>query len=139
MSEIKLTDAVIRPVMFAHGISREEAVKRLELLYQSNILQTGDAADPTTQRLIDGFLAQDSAILAERVAFEKCFSQCLADENLVKEYDRLHPKAHLAYSIKQINGNKMNKKEEREARKQFEMFEKFVREFIFSRLEKSVQ
>jgi hypothetical protein len=137
MSKIKLTDEVVVPVMEKHKVSREEAEKRIQLLYQSGILINGTADDYETQRLIDGFLAQDSEELAETVAFEICFTKCLEDENLIKEYDRLRPKAHLAYSLKQIEGNKMNVKEQREVKKQLEMFEKFVREYIFSRLEPS--
>ena len=74
--QIKLTDQVVIPVMVKHNISREEAELRLQLLYKSSILETGHPDDPETQRLIDGFLAQSSDVLAETVLFEKCFSSC---------------------------------------------------------------
>lgn len=134
MEKKKLTDAVVVPVMTKHNITREEAEKRLRLLFESGILPTGSPDDPETQEMIDDFLSLSSEEGAAKVLFEKTLNECLGNENLIKEYDRLRPKAHMAYTLKQIEGGKMNKREEREAGKQFKMFGDFVREFIFSRL-----
>lgn len=134
MAEIKLTDEVIIPVMRKHLISREEAETRLHLLYHTDIVQLGNPDDIETQHMIDDFLALDSKEAKAKVVFDKVLTKSLEDENLIKEYDRLRPKAHMGFTLKQIKDNKMNKREEREANKQFKMFADFVREYIFSRI-----
>lgn len=85
----KIPDSLIIPVMSKHNISREEAEKRINLLFQSSILQQGHPDDPETQMLIDDFLSYDSEESAARVLLDKCVSQCLASPDFIKNYDRL--------------------------------------------------
>lgn len=136
--EIKYTDELVIPVMERFRIPRDEAERRLHLLGESNIMQSGHPDDPETQRLIDGFLAQDSETTAQLVLFDITLTSCIENAEFVKNYDRLHPKAHMAYALKQIEGGKMNKTEEREANRQFKKFSEFVREFVFSRVEQDI-
>lgn len=138
-NEIKFTDEIVLPVMIKHRISREEAENRLWLLSESGIMANGDVGELETQHMIDDFLSMDSEQAAEKVAFEKCLNQCLENEGLISQYDRLNTKAHMAYTLKQIEGGKMNVKEEREANKQFKMFSDFVAKYIFSRLGENEQ
>lgn len=128
INEIKLTDQVVVPVMIKHGITREEAELRLQLLYKSSILETGHPDDPETQRLIDGFLAQHSDVLAETVLFEKCFSSCLENKEFVKNYDRLSGRNLTAVLRKLEDGI-----EPSNAKKEFEKFEAFVRSTVLAR------
>jgi hypothetical protein len=134
MNKIKLTDEVVLPVMAKHNIDREEAEKRLQLLYQSNILQTGDPEDLETQQLIEGFLAQDSKVLAETVLFEKEFTSCIENKEFVKNYDRLSGR-NLSKVLRLLNEGQ----EPSNAKKEFKKFEKFVRETVLERFTDNIQ
>lgn len=127
---VKLTDAVIVPVMTVHNISRDEAVKRLTLLYEGNLLKHGNPNDPDTQQMIDNFLAQDSETLAEIVLFDKCFTQCIENKDFVKQYDRLTKRNLSGCLLEMEMGNIPNNH-----KKEFELFEKFVRETVMSRFQ----
>lgn len=129
MNEIKLTDEVVLPVMAKHNIDREEAEKRLQLLYKSSILETGHPAELETQKLIDGFLAQDSEVLAETVLFEKCFSSCLEKKEFVKEYDRISGR-NLSKVLRLLEEGQ----EPSNAKKEFTKFGDFVRKTVFARM-----
>lgn len=129
-----IPDTLINPLMTKFNITREEAEKRLQLLSKSSLIQNRDSQ---SERLIDAFLAQESKVLEQTVAFDVCFNQCLSDTELIKQYDRLRTKANMANTLKLIERGNLNRKEERECEKQFTMFEKFVREYVFSRLENS--
>lgn len=47
--QIELTDEIVIPVILKHNISREEAEMRLQLLFESGIMQGGNPGDPETQ------------------------------------------------------------------------------------------
>lgn len=134
MKDIKLTDEVVIPVMQKFNVSREEAEKRCRLLLETGIMEHGSPDDLETRLMMDDFLALDSEEGAAKVLFEKTLNECLANEDFIKNYDRLKPKAHMAFTLKQIEGNKMNVKEQREAEKQFKMFSEFVRNYVFERV-----
>lgn len=72
------------------NISKEEAVKRLKLLYESGILELGSPEDPAQQRRIDSFLAMDSEKAEASIAYERVFKQCLGSKELVRQFDRLN-------------------------------------------------
>lgn len=134
MDEIKLTDEIVLPVMVKHNIDRGEAEKRLQLLYQSNILQTGHPEDLETKYLIDGFLAQNSEVLAETVLFEKTVSSYLENKEFVKNYDRLSGR-NLSKVLRLLNEGV----EPSNAKKEFEKFTSFVRKTVFARLINSLE
>ena len=127
--EIQLNDAVVLPVMMKHKIGRAEAEKRLQLLYQSSILEGGHPGDRHTQRLIDGFLAQDSEVLAETVLFEKTVTLCLESKEFVNNYDRITGSA-----VSKVLGMLRAGKRPPNAKKELEKFTEFVRETVFSRI-----
>lgn len=131
MKSIELTDEVVLPVMQKHGVSREEAEKRLQLLYKSSILEHGHPEDPSTQRLIDSFLSQDSETLENTVSYEQFFSECLNNADLVREYDRLNFSS-LGKSIRKANAGLPPTNFKR----QLEAFERFLHKTIIPRLEK---
>jgi len=127
--KVELTDEVIIPLMTRYKISREEAEKRLQLLYQSGLLEDGDYESKHYQMRVDSFLAQDSETLQDLVAFEKIFTQCLSNAALVRQYDRLTFN-NLTKSLRKANAGLPPANFER----QLAGFEKFVRETIIARM-----
>lgn len=130
MKDKKIPESLIVPLMAKFNIEREEAVKRLELLMQSGIMKQGDPREPETHQLIDGFLAQNSEVLAATVLFEQAFTKCIENKEFVSNYDRL-AKRNLTEVIRQMKAGHVPKN----ADKEFKRFEKFVRNTVVSRLD----
>lgn len=127
--KVELTDEVVLPLMNRYKIPREEAEKRLHLLYEAGILNGRSPDDTMTQRHIDNFLSHDSDTLKDLVAFEKIFTKCLSNAALVRQYDRLTFN-NLAKSLRKANAGLPPANFER----QLAGFEKFVRETIIARM-----
>lgn len=62
MKNIELTDEAVILIMEKYKIGREEAEKRLRLLFESGIIELGVEKD-NTKMLIYNFLAKDSETL----------------------------------------------------------------------------
>ena len=127
--EIKIPDEVVMPVMNKYSIDREEAEKRLNLLYKSNVLHAGEWNDPGQQELITNFLSTNSEELEELVAFDICLNTCIENKEFVSQYDRLRGRS-LGHILSQVEKGMPPKNTEREIRR----FGEFVREFVFERL-----
>lgn len=127
--EQKLPDEAITPIMDKFKVSKEEATKRLMLLFESGIMDCGDPDSDETKMLVDDFLAQDSETLAGAVRYEKALNECLSNTELVKQYDRLNG-TKLTQAMRKVNAGYKPKNFE----KLIEDFEKFCQEFIFSRI-----
>lgn len=127
--EIKFTDEIVIPVMLKHGIAREEAEKRLQLLSETGILQTGDPGELETQQMIDDFLSLNSEEGAKKILFDKTLTQCLEDSKFVKEYDRISNR-NMSKIITLIRQGNPASNTQKELRK----FSDFVNKTVFARL-----
>ncbi len=131
MTDPRLTDEAIIPVMDKFKISREEAEKRLTLLFKSDILSL-DVEKDDTKRLIDRFLAQDSTTLQVAVNYERALNECLSNKDLVRQYDRLYH-CNLTKAIRKANAGLPPANFKR----QIEGFERFLEATVFSRMEQN--
>lgn len=129
MASVQFNDAVLLPLMEKHNVDRTEAVKRLELLYRSGILNSGHPEDPATQMRIDSFLEMDSEMAAKAVAYHDIMQQCMANGKLVMAYDRLN-KSNFGKDMADANAGTPPKDFEA----QMDAFAKFVEETIISRM-----
>lgn len=127
--EIKLTDEVVLPVMAEHNITREEAEKRLQLLFKSSILTDGNPDDEHTQYLISEFLAQDSETLETKVAFDICINECYNNKEFINAYDKLNINKTDMRGV--LDGTETDPKR---IKKEITRFAKFVKDTVFDRL-----
>ena len=127
--EIVLTDGIVIPVMEKHNVSREEAEKRLRLLFQSGILSLGGPDDIAQMKRIDDFLENDSETLQGMVNHERFLTTCLDNVALVRQYDRLHF-TNLTKALRKANAGLPPSNFKR----QIAAFDKFITETILPTL-----
>lgn len=89
-TEIQLTDDVVLPVMEKYEIDKEEAEKRLQLLFKSGIMDDPQPSNNLWQKRVDTFLHQKSIDLEKAVIAQVAVSKCIDDKKFVREYDRLN-------------------------------------------------
>jgi hypothetical protein len=120
-------------------ISIHEARKRYTALHESGLLDIVDPRELEGQKAVDIFLANtywetnpELVLMATKreLAFPEVFLKCISEEEMVKNFDRLRG-GNLWELVK---GGTFKSENEREVSKQIKKFEKFVREFVWSRL-----
>jgi hypothetical protein len=87
-TEVPLTDEVLCPVMEKYDVDRAEAVKRLQLLFKSGIMDDPNKDGELFQTRVDAFLEKPSKESEKAILAQVVVSKCLDDKKFVREYDR---------------------------------------------------
>lgn len=124
----QIRESLLQEIMHRNGIDKEEAGKRLDLLYQSDFFKQGHPEDAETKMFIDHFLSIDSTESSYNVLLESAINKCAMDAEFVAQYDRLNGRS-MAYILKRIEAGNPPKNVEYE----FARFGKFVEETVVSR------
>lgn len=115
---------VIKETMKGLNISKEEAIKRVDALLKSGILEEGSPEETWTQMRIENFLRFDLS----KLDYKDVFQHTMRFPALILEYDKISGQ-HLTETLKAIHGNDYDFEDVKE---QIQTFDKFFCKHIWN-------